>query len=81
MSGRIYLLLAAWGVVSFFALGALLCAASRAVPRWSRQMREEAERQWEGVQTAAAVVPQTLRDFPPLPDSSAFLPREADYQI
>ena len=81
MSGRIYLLLAAWAVVSFFALGALLCAARRKMPKWSRQVREEAEKHWEGVQAVAAAVPKALRDFPPLPDTLPFLPQEADYQI
>lgn len=81
MSGRIYLLLAAWGVVSFFMLSALCLAARRAIPKWSRQLQNEAEKQWVAVQTTVAAVPQAIRAIPSLPKPEDLLPRGADFQI
>jgi hypothetical protein len=81
MSGRIYLLLAAWGVVSFFMLAALCLAAKRALPIWSRQLRNEAEKQWDAVQSGLAAVPKAMRSLPSLPSPAELLPREVDFQI
>ena len=81
MSGRIYLLLAAWGVVSFFMLAALCLAAKRAIPQWSRQLQDEAEKQWQAVQTTVAAVPQAIRAIPPLLKPEDLLPRGVDFQI
>lgn len=82
MSGRIYLLLAAWGVVSFFLLAALCQVAKRVLPIWSRQVRDEAEKQWDAVQTTAVAVPDALRALPSsMPSLADLLPSELDFQI
>lgn len=84
MSGRIYLVLMVWSVASFFALGALLSALRRAIPKWSRELRVETARHWESVQTTvqntAAAVPKALREIPQTA-SSQLIPREPDFQI